>query len=218
MKYCEICGGTKNAFFNQQFQKVLCSKHAIQLKRHGKILNLTRFDNNQIIINDEYAEIILLNRHYEIIGKAKIDLQHVNIIMPYKWIYCNGYAVATINHKRIRLHRYLLNAQPHEFVDHHNRDRLDCRLFNIRICTRIENNRHKSVKRDSKSQIRGVYKDNYNKYCAYIGVNYKKIYLGYYNNLNDGIQARRDAEELYFGEFSPLKGDLYHENENISGF
>ena len=29
------------------------------------------------------------------------------------------------------------------------------------------------------------------------------IYLGTYINIEDAISARRDAEEKYFGEFSP---------------
>ena len=35
-----------------------------------------------------------------------------------------------------------------------------------------------------------------------ITVNNKRIPLGYYQNYNDALQARKNAEEKYFGEWS----------------
>ena len=33
-------------------------------------------------------------------------------------------------------------------------------------------------------------------------MNYKTIHLGYFVNFEDAVQARKEAEEKYFGEFS----------------
>jgi hypothetical protein len=33
----------------------------------------------------------------------------------------------------------------------------------------------------------------------------KLIHIGYYNNFNDAVNARKDAEEKYFGEFQAKK-------------
>ena len=37
---------------------------------------------------------------------------------------------------------------------------------------------------------------------AEIKINIKTIYLGFFNNKDDAIAARKSAEEKYFGEYS----------------
>ena len=50
--------------------------------------------------------------------------------------------------------------------------------------------------------IKRVEKNNYKKWQATIRYNRKDIHLGYYDNLNDAVKARKEAEEKYFGEWS----------------
>ena len=49
-------------------------------------------------------------------------------------------------------------------------------------------------------------------------VNYKYIFLGYYDNFDDAVCARRKAEAIYFGEFSGIgkndKGEINFGAEN----
>ena len=42
---------------------------------------------------------------------------------------------------------------------------------------------------------------NRNKWIAQITVNYKNIHLGRYENIEDAIKARKEAEVKYFGEY-----------------
>jgi hypothetical protein len=51
------------------------------------------------------------------------------------------------------------------------------------------------------SGVAGVRFEN-KKWVAYIKVNYKKIWLGAFDNFEDAVNARKVAEEKYFGEYS----------------
>lgn len=57
----------------------------------------------------------------------------------------------------------------------------------------------KKVSRNSRSGHTGVcWRENMQKYYAYIMVNRKQIPLGYYDKLEDAIDARKVGEEKYF--------------------
>lgn len=40
------------------------------------------------------------------------------------------------------------------------------------------------------------------KWEAYIGIDNKRIHLGKFNDFEDAVSARKEAEEKYFGEWS----------------
>ena len=40
-----------------------------------------------------------------------------------------------------------------------------------------------------------------NKWAAYIGINRKRVHLGYFADIQDAIDARVNAEKKYFGEY-----------------
>ena len=47
-----------------------------------------------------------------------------------------------------------------------------------------------------------------NKFVASITIYGKKIYLGDFDDIDDAIKARKDAEEKYFGEFKRKEVNL----------
>ena len=50
----------------------------------------------------------------------------------------------------------------------------------------------------------GVYWNKANKkWCSNIRVNNKPIYLGSFDLIEDAVKSRKEAEQKYFGEFSP---------------
>lgn len=54
--------------------------------------------------------------------------------------------------------------------------------------------------RKSKLGVRGVhFSEKQRKYNARIGINRKYIHLGYFDNLEDAISARKEAERKYYG-------------------
>lgn len=131
------------------------------------------------------------------------DLEDADKILKYSWsVNDQGYAVATIEDKKIKMH-ILLGFKWH---DHHNQNKLDNRKQNLWQCTVEENNRNVPKGKNNTSGVIGVhYEKRRSKYVASICVNKKRIHLGYYDNKEDAIIARLKSEQKYFGEFAPQK-------------
>ena len=77
-----------------------CNKHYHQIKRYGNIKTRTRFDKNEIIINDNVAKILLYDNNCNVIDYTIIDTEDINKISKYKISKCGNYAYANINNKK----------------------------------------------------------------------------------------------------------------------
>ena len=138
--------------------------------------------------------------------KFYFDREDLEKVKQYCWsINNNGYLQGynTNTGKMIQLHRLIMNYPEDKQVDHVNRNKVDCRKVNLRICTVAENNRNKSITKKNKSGVVGVswYKRE-NKWRATIGFNGKTIELGLFDNLEEAAKVRKEAEIKYFGEFA----------------
>ena len=185
--------------------KGLCNKHYRQLRRTGKILERSQKDLNEIIEYDDHAQIILYDKNNIQIARTKIYLEDIERCKNLKWHMHCGY----VSNKKLNvmLHRYLINCPEDMFVDHINRDKLDNRKENLRICTQKENNRNMSIRENSKSIARGIYQSSKTGWVARIKVDGKDIYLGTFKSFDEAYNARRQAEIDYFGEFAPHLND-----------
>lgn len=94
-----------------------------------------------------------------------------------------------------------MNAGPDDYVDHINRNRLDNRKCNLRLCTQQENMRNVGLRSDNKSGVKGVhFCKTRRKWVAQIKVDLNKyLLLGRFLDFDDAIKAREDAEKKYFG-------------------
>lgn len=135
-----------------------------------------------------------------------IDAEDFEKVKNHSWcISKTGYPVANMNGKVVKLHRYLLGLNnPDIIVDHINRNKLDNRKCNLRICTALENSRNASVSKNNKTGHLGISKTKEGKFRARIMVNRKEIRLGRYEKIEDAIKARKKAEKKYFGNFAPI--------------
>lgn len=178
-----------------------CNRHYNQFKRHGYILEKTRKDANEIIEYEDYAEMVLYDKYGNEVARTLIDLECVDVVKDYKWRLSTGY----VFHSKLGLlHRFLMNPSDDTVVDHINRNPLDNRRENLRICTQHENSFNQSIRSDNTSGTTGVsWRKEKNKWYAYIRVNGKKKHLGYFNTKEEAAEARRQAEIEYFGEFAP---------------
>ena len=113
------------------------------------------------------------------------------------------YIRITVNEKakQFSLHRlawlYTHGYLP-EFIDHINHDRSDNRIDNLREVSRIENNMNQSKAKHNTSGHIGVsWHKGQKKWTSGIKVNYKRIHLGSFDDIDDAIRARKQAEVKY---------------------
>ena len=115
---------------------------------------------NKYIINDNYVEMIIESKVYGII-RVKIDNDDLEKCSQLTWHYAKNkdskYIQTRIKGKMIKLHRYIMNINNSNLVvDHINRNPLDNRKSNLRICSYQENSFNKSIRVDNTSGIPGV--------------------------------------------------------------
>lgn len=135
-------------------------------------------------------------------GKSfMIDKCDLETVKDYCWTFDNnGYVISG---RKVRIHRLIMNPPKGMTVDHINGDRSDNRRCNLRVCTQAQNSHNKHSSPLNKSGKIGVYLNKKSlKWVAQIGVNHKTICLGTYENLDDAINARKEAEEKYYGEYA----------------
>nr|DAU64096.1 MAG TPA: endonuclease [Caudoviricetes sp.] len=86
-------------------------------------------------------------------------------------------------------------------VDHVDHDRGNNRLSNLRVVSHAENMRNQSLRNTNKTGVTGVCvkytQKGTKRYTANIVYNYKPIFLGNYDTLEEAAAARREAEIKY---------------------
>ena len=189
------------------FENGLCAKHNTQMRKHGAILKRTIYDKNEIVIKGEYAYIILYNKQCEEIGRTKIDSKNIPLVKDYKWyLNSNGY-VATNNYngKYTYLHKLICQNNNDKYTDHHDRNKLNNTEKNLRSVNGSENQTNKGIRSNNTSGKVGVHwsKQN-NKWCAMICKNKKHKNLGYFDNYEDAVACRKEAEKEYFGDYRAI--------------
>jgi len=71
---------------------------------------------------------------------AKVSPEDYVMVSRHSWYYREGYALAKIGSKEVRMHRYIMNVKdPDIAVDHIDRDRLNNTRENLRLLNYIEN-------------------------------------------------------------------------------
>lgn len=187
---------------NKHYGKGYCHRHYDQYKTYGRILERTQKDPNEIVIYDDYAEIVLYNKNNIEVGRAIIDLEDINKVKDYKWhLNSVGYVY---NNKVGLLHRFLMNPSNDKVIDHKNGNPLDNRKSNLRICSIQQNNMNvPKQKGDTTSQFKGVCFNKQNKkWQVQICINGKNKHIGYYDaELDASIEYDKKAL-LHFGVYA----------------
>lgn len=133
---------------------------------------------------------------------AKVDNEDFERVKDINWGYTHGYAR---NKELGYMHRVILKSKHGEYVDHENKDTLDNRKCNIRICSNAENIRSSKLKINNTSGLKGVYfRADRSTWRAEIKCNYKKTVIGTFKDKEEaGMAYDRKALEL-FGDFAYL--------------
>ena len=140
---------------------------------------------------------------------ALVDDGDFRFLNQWKWyIGSHGYALRKTHIGSVKdgsrkeviflMHR-VINKTPKGFdTDHINRNKLDNRKDNLRTVTRQKNALNVGLLKNNTSGHKGISLDKRSgRWETYITVNYKKMFLGYYDNLFDAIKARKKAETIH---------------------
>lgn len=141
-----------------------------------------------------------------------IDAKDVEKVSDMTWhVNAQGYLQTNMHGDRTSplLHKIILGDYGKGFcVDHIDRNKLNNRRSNLRICRQNDNAKNASLRSDNTSGYTGVYYDaRRGKWWAGITSNGISYYLGSFEKKDDAIAARLDAETKYFGEFAPQRAD-----------
>jgi hypothetical protein len=207
---CEICG--RNKRLKRLEGIIYCEAHYKQIKTHGEIVSeYILKDGNKYTIKDNYIEVDIIGFFGEAKGKTYLSLNRLDIVEKYKFHLRGNYIGITVNGNVGYLHKFLMNPEESEVVDHINRNPFDNRDENLRVCTQSENVINRGLQKNNTSGVRGVaYDKSRDRWIAQIGINNKNIYLGSFANKDDAIKARLIAEEKYFSNMIIYKGDEFN--------
>ena len=113
-----------------------------------------------------------------------------------------GYVQIKINGKLVLAHRlawaFVYGDFPKGSLDHIDRNPLNNRIENLRVCTMSQNQQNVGIRVNNTSGITGVALiKKSQKWLAYINLNGKRYRLGLFERKNDAIKARLQGEQHY---------------------
>ncbi len=132
-----------------------------------------------------------------------VDLEDWEYLKEYTIFICSkGYPSINIDGIKHRIHRIIMNPQNGLVVDHINGDKLNNCKSNLRVCNNRQNGWNSKMPVTNRSGHKGVYKHSQTgKWVAQLRCNKITYSLGCYENIDDAVKARQDAEIKYFGEY-----------------
>lgn len=186
---------------NNKLEDVVhCKTHRNQLRMLGKTEPVIKFLPNKFEIIDSIGHITLFNNG-KISGVALIDAEDIERCSQHKWRFSDNYVVSIIG----RLQNFILGVSTNyqSIVDHINRNTLDNRKSNLRLCNKSENGANSKHRINNTSGYKGVFLiKRINKWMAQIMFNKTSIYIGTYKSKKEAALAyNRKAKEL-FGEYA----------------
>jgi len=147
-------------------------------------------------------------------GKVVLVSDHrYEYLMQWKWYVArhgpnSWYAVRGTgghgNKRMLLMHRAIMNASDGVFVDHIDGDGLNNVDENLRLCTMTENNHNKKINKNNSTGFKGVHKHigKPKPYEASIGVDNRKVSLGYFYTPEEAALAYDAAARNIYGVFA----------------
>lgn len=179
-----------------------CLQKDLLIKRNQKRnIYWTETDNTGV----EYGVGLTSNTN----NKFYFDLDDFDKIKNYCWCEShdkNEYVVISAQdpekHKIVKMHQLIYGAS----CDHKDRNPLNNRKINLRDATHSQQNMNRGVQKNNTTGFIGIHwMKNDKQWQAYISINQKKTHLGNFNNKEDALRARLEAEAKYYGEFAPQR-------------
>lgn len=170
--------------------------------------NTYEFKDDKVIIN---GEVLIDVDDYPLIKRLNRYIRVSN----------NGYALISYCNHDVLLSRIILRLPfgkcdtDLDIAEHRNGNRLDNTKDNLRICEKHINPINCKLYDNNTSGYKGVsWLERLQKWQAYLQCGKEKYYLGVYDNLEDAVQVRKNAEKKYFGEYNRKEEDLHNGYSN----
>lgn len=156
--------------------------------------------------------VLEIDDAFVINSSVLIDKEDLDIILSYnRYISINSAGYAYIRYKGddIFLHR-LLTGLPNRYdpetkliADHIDGDRLNNRKQNLRVVKKEINPINCKKYSNNKSGYKGVsWVERLGKWQVNLQINHKNKYLGVYEDYDEAVRVRKEAEEKYYGEYN----------------
>lgn len=195
---CCACGAPFAAHYEE---KPYCNKHYLRMKLNGTLELRGRKRTSTVVDNGDGSATVTTAKGQIIL----IDASDRAVAERYSWcVSKTGYAVANTGNRVVKMHRYILGVNdPEEIIDHINGNRLDNRRKNLRRCTAKENSRNLKLKVTNNSGYAGIRETEHGTYNVRITFQRKEIHIGNYKSYEEAVNARKEAERRFYGEFAP---------------
>jgi hypothetical protein len=146
---------------------------------------------------------------------AIVDADQYASLSKHDWFKHPNGAARSVNGRAVFMHRHILTPPTGFLVDHINRNNLDNRKCNLRVCTAAQNNRNAKRRIDNKSGYRGVsWHKATRSWVAQISVGGKILYLGKFDNPVDAAIAYDNSCVRLHGDFASLNFPKDKEGQN----
>ena len=131
---------------------------------------------------------------------ALVDDEDFEWLNQWKWCFSHGYAQTRSRGKKEYMHRMILGAPKHRFVDHINRDGLDNQRCNIRLCTVADNQHNRIENRNNTTGYKNIIRLG-KKWRVGVMKDYKS-YTKVFENLGAAVLYRDRLIERLHGNFA----------------
>ncbi len=135
---------------------------------------------------------------------AYVDAADYEWLSQWKWHMCSaGYAARKEKTKYVFMHRQIMQPPEGMQVDHIDCSKANNCRFNLRVCTRLENQRNHRKRVGSHSRFKGVYFNKQLGKCFAKGwFAGRALYLGCFDEEVDAARAYDLAAVAWYGEFA----------------
>src|ERR1700748_219343 len=151
---------------------------------------------------------------------AKIDDEDFERVNKFKWHVIKGsknvWYARTWNGKDekgkriiLPMHRLILNVNDSDIlVDHEDMDGLNNQKYNIRTCTRSQNQMNKNVQGKASKYIGVHWCTQHKKWVAKVVVKKKVVYAKFHSDEIEAAKLRDIGAKIHHGEFAKLNFEV----------
>ena len=214
---CE-CGSTRvysTAKVNSQ-KTESCGCRFLKRNRQSRGRNNVEILDDFVSISTKNGETFLMD-YDDYLNSEKDDIHwyiHENTHATKEEKYVISKRKIDSRYNVVKLHNYIMNPPDNMVVDHIDGNTMDNRKSNLRIVTQQQNSWNKSVAVNNTSGVKGVSRVRRSgKWVSRITHNGKRITLGTFENFQDAVLARVEAEKELYGEYSRLNSDKTFEGD-----